>query len=317
MAKIMFSNISGSYLFSESYELLTKTMFRDAIAANSKLENNEWLDEEKKLINSSDKILFLGFKREKPGNVTLTNDIKKLEAIGKKMQQDARKAIIAVAKQKVRNAVTEDELIIQAASSVQELDKSTAMLTKRLREWYGLQNPEDAFTISDSERFIEAVKEGKKGEMGVQLGEDDKREMNELANSATQLLQLRKHHEQYLGKRMESVCPNLLAVAGAAVGAKILAAAGSLRRLATMPATTLQLLGAEKSMFKYLRKKSKKMPRFGILHEHKLIAAAKEKEKGKMARLLADKIAIAARVDYFKGKFVGDKLLREIEEKSK
>jgi len=318
--KYIYSNCIGAFLFSESGEVADKVLFSDVIAANKKLENNEWTDEEKKLVGN-DKLLFLGFKKERLENVTFTNDLKKLEIAEKKLQQYENKIIetmLKIAKRKVKESVEDDELIIQAAGAIQALDKSVSMLVKRLREWHGLQNPELAANISDNARFVKEVLEDKqKSEMGAELKGEDTTGIIELAKTIVQLLQLREKNEKYLESKMKDVCPNLLTVAGASIGAKLLAAAGSLKRMAVLPASTVQLLGAERSMFKFLRKKSKKMPRFGILHEHKLIASADEKKKGKMARLLADKISIAARVDYFKGKPVGEQLLKEIEAKSK
>jgi len=318
--KFVYSNCIGTFLFSESSEITDKKLFSDVIAANKKLENNEWTEEEKQLV-SGQKILFLGIKNTKLENVVFTNDLRKLEAVEKALQgyeDEIREAILTIAKKQIKESVGEDELIIQAANAIQELDKTMSMLTKRLREWNGLQNPELTANINDNVKFVKEVMENSKlSEMGAELGAEDKAEINELAKTIEQLLQLRLTYEKYLEGKMKTVCPNVLAVAGAAIGAKMLAGAGSLKRLATLPASTVQLLGAESSMFKFLRKKSKKMPRFGILHEHKLIASANEKVKGKRARLLADKISIAARVDYFKGKYVGDKLLEEIERKSK
>jgi len=318
--KFVYSNCIGTFLFSESSEITDKKLFSDVIAANKKLENNEWTEEEKQLI-SGEKVLFLGIKNTKLENVVFTNDLRKLEAVEKALQDyegEIHEAILTIAKKQIKESVGEDELIIQAANAIQELDKTMSMLTKRLREWNGLQNPELTANINDNVKFVKEVLENSQtSEMGAELGAEDKAEITELAKTLQQLLELRLTYEKYLEGKMKTVCPNVLAVAGAAIGAKLLAGAGSLKRLATLPASTVQLLGAESSMFKFLRKKSKKMPRFGILHEHKLIASANEKVKGKRARLLADKISIAARVDYFKGKYVGDKLLEEIERKSK
>lgn len=320
--RFIYSSCIGTFLFSESYEISEKIFFSDVISASRKLEQGEWTDEEKKLVNSAGgKILFLGFKKEKITGVVFTSDIKKLEAASRQLQQhDAKisEAIMKIAKSKVKDSVQSDELIIQAASSMQELDKAASMLSKRLREWYGLKNPELASGISDNARFVkEVLQDSGKSEMGAEIAAEDEAEMKELAEEVVKLLIIRAKTEKYIEKRMKDVCPNLLAVAGAAIGAKMLESAGSLRRLAMLPASTVQLLGAESAMFKFLRKKSKKMPRFGILHEHKVIATALENKKGKAARLLADRISIAARVDYFKGKFVGDRLLREIEEKTR
>lgn len=318
--KFIYTNCIGTFLFSESHEVEDKLMFSDVIAASRKLEQNEWTDEERRLVSSAGgKILFLGFKKEKIGNVVFTNDLKKLDAASRQLQQYEEKivpAILKIAKSRVKGSVQDDELIIQAASSIKELDRAAGMLSKRLLEWYGLRNPELAASLNDNAAFVRAVLEDSgKSEMGAELAQEDVAEMKALAQEVAKLLLLRAKTEKYLEKGMKNVCPNILAVAGAAIGAKLLAGAGSLKRLAMMPASTLQLLGAESAMFKFLRKKSKKMPRFGILHEHKMIAEAAEKGKGKAARLLADKISIAARVDYFKGKFVGDRLLKEIEGK--
>ncbi len=320
--KFIYTSCIGTFLFGESHEIADKLMFSDVIAASRKLEQSEWTDEERKLVSSAGgKILFLGFKKEKIGSVVFTNDLKKLDAASRQLQRHERlihDALIKIAKSKVKDSVQDDELIIQAASSMKELDKAAGMLSKRLREWYGLRNPELASSVSDSAAFVNAVLEDSgRSEMGAELAQEDVAEMKELAQEASKLLMLRAKAEKYLEKRMKSVCPNILAVAGAAIGAKLLAAAGSLKRLAMMPASTLQLLGAESAMFKFLRNKSKKMPRFGVLHEHKMIAEAAEKAKGKAARLLADKISIAARVDYFKGKFVGDALLKEMRDRSR
>ena len=115
---------------------------------------------------------------------------------------------------------------------------------------------------------------------------------------------------------MKLLCPNITAVAGAVIGAKLLAIAGSLKKLSLFPASTVQLLGAEKALFRHL-KTGAKSPKYGILHEHPLIAQAKKKDHGKVARLLADKIAIAAKVDFFKGNYVGDKLKKDIERRIK
>ncbi len=119
--------------------------------------------------------------------------------------------------------------------------------------------------------------------------------------------------ESYLGSLMQRYCPNLLAVTGAVIGARLLHTAGSLEKLSRMAARKIQVLGAESAFFKFLISKSQKVPRYGILFHNELVQAAKD--KGRAARLLSDKIAIAVKVDFFKGDFVGDKLRKELDEK--
>ena len=318
----IYTNCIGTFLFDENSEIKESILFSDLLSSNKKLSNQEWLPEELSLLKKTkDKTLFLGFKKEKPENVSFTRDVKKLAAANQKTSQyesSIRQTMLKTAKTVVKESVKPDEIITQASSSIQELDRTISLVSKRLREWYGLKNPELAFLVEDNVRFVKELLEDKaESEMGAQLNTEDLEEIKSSAIEVINLVKLREKQEAYIRKKMKEECKNVESIAGAAIGAKLLTHAGSLRELAIMPATKLQLLGAEKSMFKYLKKKSKKMPRFGILHEHKLIAAAKEKEKGKAARLLADKISIAARIDYFKGEFIGDKLLKGIEEKLK
>ena len=114
---------------------------------------------------------------------------------------------------------------------------------------------------------------------------------------------------------MKRHCPNLAVVAGASTGAELVVQAGSLQRLAMLPASTIQLLGAERELFRHLKDKKQRPPKAGVLHSHPLVTAASKKQQGRIAKLLADKISIAIRVDYFKGQFVGDKLLDALKKK--
>ena len=113
---------------------------------------------------------------------------------------------------------------------------------------------------------------------------------------------------------MDGLCPNTKAICGAYLGAKLIEHAGSFKRLSEMPASTIQILGAEKALFRHL-KTGAKPPRHGLIVNHLLIANAPDSMHGKIARALADKIAIASKVDYFKGNFIGDKLIKELEQK--
>ena len=318
----IYTNCIGTFLFDQNMEIKESILFSDPLSANKKIKDQEWLPEERSLLEKTEgRTLFLGFKKEKPEKVSFTRDIKKLEEANKKMStynDKIQKTMLKIAKTEVKESVKPDEIITQASNSMQELDKSISLLSKRLREWYGLKNPELAYSTEDNAKFVKELLEDKKeSEMGANLDKEDLEEIKATASEVIKLAELRQKQEAYVQKKMKQECKNIEAIAGASIGAKLLSNAGSLRNLAIMPATKLQILGAERSMFKYLKKKTKKMPRFGILHEHKLISSSAEKNKGKAARLLADKISIAARVDYFKGEFIGDKLLKEIEEKIK
>jgi nucleolar protein 56 len=83
-----------------------------------------------------------------------------------------------------------------------------------------------------------------------------------------------------------------------------------------MPASTLQILGAEKALFRHI-KSGARPPKHGLIHEHQFLQNAKKNEIGKKSRALADKLSIAVKVDFFKGEFIGKKLKKELEEKFK
>lgn len=223
-------------------------------------------------------------------------------------------------KQKIKESVTEDQLIIQAVNSLAELQRHSNVTAKRLREWYGLYSPEIVQSFHDNEQFCDEIlkKPRKKllGElnhksevMGADLKKEDVDQILTLANLLKRMYDEIKGLEAYLENIFQRVCPNIYEVAGSLVGGQILEHAGSLKNLAQMTASKIQLLGAEKALFRHLRTGAKS-PKHGLLIQHPYVAQAKQ--KGKAARRLADKISIASRVDYFKGEFVGEKLKQDL-----
>jgi nucleolar protein 56 len=152
--------------------------------------------------------------------------------------------------------------------------------------------------------------------MGFHLEKKDLEPILSLASIISDLSREAELLEDYLEKTMRAYCPNLTTLAGSLIGAKLLSEAGSLKRLAMMRSSTIQLLGAEKALFRHIRTGAKP-PKYGYLLQHQLVQKAKRQDRGKAARALADKIFIAVRMDYFKGEFLGDKLLKELELKFK
>jgi nucleolar protein 56 len=233
---------------------------------------------------------------------------------------------LADTKKKLAESVNEDDFIVQAITNVEELGKVCNALTKRLRDWFSLYLPEFEHSVADNEAFARLVVEKSRKEMlkelklektmGAELSKEDFEPMKSLAEQIGKLYDLRDKLEKYLEKVMERHCKNILAITGALIGAKLLKEAGSLKTLSEMPASKIQLLGAEEALFRHL-KTGAKPPKHGHIVNHPLIAQAKGEDKGKVARALADKISIAAKVDYFKGKFVGDKLRQDLEKRFK
>lgn len=221
-----------------------------------------------------------------------------------------RQKNLQITKQKLRESIHEDNLIVQAINNYEELNKILNTLVKRLREWYELYNPEFSKETFDNESFVKYLKR-EKSELGGDLKKEDLDIVFELREKIKNLYELKNNDEKYLDNLMNNYCRNLKTVAGTLVGAKLIEKAGSLKKMALMPASTIQLLGAEKALFRHIKSKSL-CPKHGLIHEHPFILQAKREERGKKARLLADKISLAVKVDFFKGKFIGDKLKEEL-----
>lgn len=189
--------------------------------------------------------------------------------------------------------------IIQAINSLDEIDKIANSLSSRLREWYGLHFPELENLIDSINGYAQIVLAGKRESLTKKVFEDagfpeSKVEMLSLVSSksrggdiseknlkivqsmAQQMLdlhELRKNLEEHVESEMEIVAPNLSAILGPAVGARILGRAGSLSKLASMPASTIQVIGAEKALFRSL-KTGAQPPKHGILFQHTMVHAA-------------------------------------------
>lgn len=220
-----------------------------------------------------------------------------------------RQSNLEITRKKIREAVNEDNFIVHAINCLDETDKSINMLSKRLREWYSLQNPE--LKLDKNEKYAELIVLDKENKKKDSMGKDLKKEDNEiiklLAKKVQELFSFRMDIEKYLDKLIKKYCPNLQELAGTTIGARLIEHTGSLKKLALMPASTIQILGAEKALFRHLTKGSKP-PKHGILYQHQYVQTAKRKEQGKKARRLADKIAIGVRADFFTKRFIADKL---------
>ena len=255
--------------------------------------------------------------------------------------EELRKKVLAQTKKKVEEAYKEkDRYIIQAIEAVDDLDAAFNLLVARTREWYALHFPEVNNLVKDHEKFLRLVVEignrkdmegptlaeilGKdlaekvasaaKESMGTELSEKDLRVLQSFARNALEIRRTREQLRKYIEEEMERIAPNVKALVGPLLGARLIAKAGGLKKLAMLPASTIQVLGAEKALFRHLTKGTRP-PKHGILFQHPWVRTAKRWQRGKIARSLAAKIAIAAREDFFGGKYIADKLLAELKER--
>ena len=297
--KFVFSNILGSFVFNSKYMVIDKGNDEAKLVSRYKSlfkpEGNELKD-------------VLSHFRQKP------------------FFDDFYKINLKITRKQVRESVKKDNLIINTINNIEELNKVINTLVKRLREWYGLYLPEFTKELTDNEKFVELIQTKSKKQllneinvrepdsMGADLTNADLKPVMNLASEISKLFKLKQSHEDYLVKVIEGVCPNMVMVTGGLIAAKLIEHAGSIRHLSELPASTVQLLGAEKALFRHM-KSGAKAPKYGVIFDHPLISKAKRHDKGKVARALADKIAIAVKVDYFKGKFIGDKLRQGLEKR--
>ena len=263
-----------------------------------------------------------------------------------------RNVSMEIAKLKVKGAVEKRDLIVaQAIQTLDDLDRTVNLFMGRTREWYGVHFPELdrliekhetyarlVMNLGDKSNFTlealekEDVPKGKSevianvaaSSMGADVAEADLMQIQALSRDVLELYELRQGMERYLDKTMSEVAPNTQALVGSLLGARLIAVAGGLRNLAMRPASTIQVLGAEKALFRSL-KTGARPPKHGLIFQHTLLHDAKRWQRGKIARALAGKLAIAVRTDAFGGgRYVGDTLkasfekrLEEIREKYK
>ena len=254
---------------------------------------------------------------------------------------ELRKKVVEKTKKKVEEAYTEkDRYIIQAIEALDDLDAAFNLLVERLREWYGLHFPEANQLVKDHEKFLDLVVElGNRREMtedalvpilgeklaervaraaqesmGTDLEGDDLKMIQDFAARVRELREMRERLADYIREQMKAIAPNVTAIAGPLLGARLISKAGGLKKLAMLPASTIQVLGAEKALFKHLAKGTPP-PKHGILFQYPLVRSAKRWQRGKIARTIAAKLAIAAREDYFGGKDISERLLKEIEQR--
>ncbi|CAB0020529.1 unnamed protein product [Nesidiocoris tenuis] len=215
-----------------------------------------------------------------------------------------------------------DTMIVQAICLLDELDKELNNYTMRCREWYGWHFPELGKILTDNVAFVkvvklmgtrenaantdlsdllpedveEKVKEAAEVSMGTEISEDDIDNIQRLCDQVLEMTLYRSQLYDYLKSRMTAIAPNLTVLLGELVGARLISHSGSLINLAKQPASTLQIFGAEKALFRAL-KTQKDTPKYGLIYHANLVSTASAKNKGKMSRSLAAKASLAARVD--------------------
>lgn len=230
--------------------------------------------------------------------------------------------------------------ITQTVQLLGELDTSLNGLSSRVREWYGLHYPELSRIIREHESYLRFITEigdrasvtqekldalglqrreaagilkGAEGSMGAPLQGGDLAEVQRLAQQVLSLYEYRGKLTEYISGLALEAAPNVSALAGPTLAAKLIEKAGGIKRMAMMPSSTLQILGAEKALFRAV-KTNAKPPKHGLIFQHPYVNAAPRGLRGLRARHLAAKLSIAARADAFSGNFIAEQLKKDLDE---
>ncbi|RMC14607.1 hypothetical protein DUI87_09705 [Hirundo rustica rustica] len=240
-----------------------------------------------------------------------------------------------------------DNMIIQSISLLDQLDKDINTFSMRVREWYGYHFPELIKIVPENStycrvaKFIgnrrelseeslegleeivmdsakaQAILEASRSSMGMDISPLDLINIESFSRRVISLSDYRKGLQEYLRSKMSQVAPSLSALIGEVVGARLISHAGSLTNLAKYPASTVQILGAEKALFRALKTRGN-TPKYGLIFHSTFIGRAAAKNKGRISRYLANKCTIASRIDCFSEvptSVFGDKLREQVEER--
>jgi len=242
-----------------------------------------------------------------------------------------------------------DNMIIQSIALLDQLDKDINTFSMRIREWYSYHFPELAKIVTENYKYAkvaqfikdrknltddkleeleeilmdsaaaQAIIDASKMSMGMDISVVDLINIEMFAKRVVNLSEYRKRLAEYLHTKMNSVAPNLQVLIGDQVGARLISHAGSLTNLAKYPASTVQILGAEKALFRALKSRTN-TPKYGLLYHSTYIGRAGLKNKGRISRFLANKCSIASRIDCFMEtptNVFGNSLRQQVEDRLK
>jgi len=322
----------------------------ESIVEKLKLSETDQIQEEKDLIKDLEKIgckdIFFPFKKS---GVNLVESDSKEERFVKEnlrhfsikykfvkdqaeFNQFLSKINIELTKSKIKKSIGRDRIVMHMNGAIEEIDRSLNVFLERLRELYGLHFPEMEQSINDNEKFsrlvehfgsrekidIPELKHLANKSMGMDFQEDDVNAVKTFASEINRLFKLKSDLSKYLDNLLKEVAPNTADITGSLLTAKLISKAGGLEKLARMTSSTIQLLGSERALFRSLHSQGKiSTPKYGYIVTHTLVQNSPPTLKGKVARVLAAKISLAAKIDFYSKEYRGDKLKKDLQERVK
>lgn len=235
-------------------------------------------------------------------------------------------ALVRLAELKSREAVGGDRHLMEAIATYDSAQEQLNQLDLRLHSWFGLHYPElgDILKGMDYSKAVSALGDRKSiqdehGLHDISIGVDfiagERERLMALASGMLYLSELSEKTGDFIDTRAAEEFPNLSKLLGAKLACRLVKEAGGLERLSSFPSGTVQLIGAEKALFRHLKQK-KRPPKHGLIFQHPLVHGLPREKRGRISRFLAAKAVIAARLDRFHGEDIGDRLKAEVEKRA-
>lgn len=314
----------GSFLLDEGKVVQQRLFPKDVLALADRLAKVEdWkvLDEERELLGLADEVFVMEPRLERAGGRFTSEKptFLKSEDFGfdRGLLHDA---MVELAKRRIRKAIRPEDHLRQAVAAVDDLLEQENTFLERVREWYGLHFPELARMVDETTYLELVATHGRREKLpiehrdsvGAELGDPEEREIRGLAQLARNLADERATLEAYVDRSIHELAPNVTDLAGPMIAARLVTLAGGVEDLARQPAGTVQLLGAERALFRHL-KTGARPPKHGVLFQHPLVHRAPPWQRGAIARALAGKIAMAARADAYTHRRISAELQANLE----
>jgi nucleolar protein 56 len=228
---------------------------------------------------------------------------------------------IKIARKAIKERLSLGDLITKLVNLIDEMEKAENTLFKGIFDLYFMYYPEAASLLREREPFIETMAKGferkevsavlgiPESSMGYDLSDEDKSVLSLQINELKNVSDVRTMTKNHLAALIVKNYPNTYAIAGDIVSARLIALSGGIRRLSFMPSSKIQVLGSESALFGG----SKRTPKYGVIYKIPLIEEAQQDKRGKIARAVAAKISMAAKIDMFSKKDESPALKKQLD----
>lgn len=239
--------------------------------------------------------------------------------------KDLREKALQDAKNQLREEADRKELLKKTVQYLEEVNQDFSQKAERFTDWYSLYFPEVTGKVTDNEELIKLLEDGVKrnkvkgfkkeaeDSKGFKFKEEDIEALQKAYDDLSTNLETKNHLRNYIENIARAEAPNLSKLLTPVLAGKLIYLAGGLKELSQKPSSTVQMLGAEKALFRHLHGKGKP-PKHGVIYEHEFLRKLPEEKRGKMARKIANQAVIAARLDQYGDKDKGEKLRKELAE---